>query len=178
MKKPEIKYAMVRLADIKGKLVRNSNYNGNTLSLNGWCWVPQVSTHTKPKFHEALCDSIRREGLRNPVIVYALPEGMFLSFGGSRVRAAREVGLDRIPAIVNDYTGQIDGEPVTEENWKSFFVDVPEYFEFSESGADTHYSIEKNRRHHFDKAGLAWCEGADWLKEEFAWISHSTPNSH
>ena len=107
-------------------------------------------------------------------------EGCFLSFGGSRVTAAREVGLTVIPALVNDYVERYkEAERVTPENVRSFFTDVPEYIEFTSKGLDTHYSLERNRRDEYDPAGMEWAMIRDnkidglqltFIGEEFPWI--------
>lgn len=146
------------------------------MGLNGWTWRPEVSKNhgAKPGFHEALRRSIEESGVRNPVLVYALSEGVFLTFGGSRVAAAIACGLDSIPAIINDYTGTYaSSELVTSDNWESFFQDVPRTFKFGEYGADYHYHLERARRHDHDQAGLDWLDGEQpaWLGKEFPWIS-------
>jgi hypothetical protein len=166
-----VRYADVPLEGIKGRIIRNPNYGGPSLSIYGWTWRPDVSTHRKPEFQEALRDSIAREGVRNPVVIYATVEGDFLSFGGSRLRAARDGGLTSIPALVNDYCGRYDDcIEITPENVTSVFTDVPEYIEFTPTGVDTHYSLERNRRDHYDSAGMAWAEGASFIAKEFSWI--------
>jgi hypothetical protein len=168
----DVRYAQVPVDGIRGKLIRNPGYGGSTVSLNGWCWRPIVSVLDKPLFQEALRESIREAGVRNPVIVYALAEGDFLSFGGSRLRAVRDLGLERLPALVNDYVGRYSECPaVTEENWQEFFTDVPEYLEFTPDGVDTHYSIERNRRDHHDPAGLEWAGDAEFIAKEFPWVA-------
>ena len=166
-----VRYAEVPLEGILGRIIRNPGYGGPTLSIYGWTWRQDVSTHRKPKFQDALRDSIAREGIRNPVVVYATREGDFLSFGGSRLRAARDSGLTSIPALVNDYAERYAECPeVTEENVRSFFTDIPEYIEFTATGVDTHYSLERNRRDHYDAAGMEWAEDYDFIATEFSWI--------
>jgi len=166
-----IVYVEVSLDEIKGRIIRNPNYGGPRLSIYGWTWRPEVTTATKPLFREALRDSIAEEGVRNPVVLYSTVEGVFLSFGGSRVDAARAAGLTSIPALVNDYTERFtNGIPVTPDNVESFFTDIPEYIEFTSTGIDTHYSIERNRRHHVDPAGMTWAEDAEWIAKEFPWM--------
>lgn len=167
-----IRYAEVPISGIKGRIIRNPNYGGPTVSIYGWHWHSVISQHRKPKFQEALRDSIAAEGVRNPIVVYATDEGDFVSFGGSRVYAARDVGLRTIPALVNDYCGRYDeGVEVTEYNVRDFFTDVPRYLEFTATGVDTHYHMERNRRGHIDEAGYAWMpEGAEWIDEEFPWL--------
>ena len=149
-----IRAAEVPLGEIKGRIIRNPGYSGQKVSIHGWCWTDCVSQNRKPGFREALRDSIAAEGVRNPIVVFALAEGCFISFGGSRVSAARDVGLVSIPAIVNDYCGRFEGNPeVTEDNWHEFFADKPKYVEFTEYGFDTHYFMERNRRGDVDPAG-------------------------
>ena len=86
--------------------------------------------------------------------------------------AAITCGLLLIPAIINDYTGSFsEAELVTEDNWQTFFTDVPRTFEFGDDGADYHYHLERARRHNHDDAGLAWCTTEpEWLSKEFPWI--------
>lgn len=169
-----VRYASVPLSEIKGRLIRNPGYGSPHVSIHGWCWRPAISSHRKPLFQEALRDSIREEGLRNPVIIYALEEGCFLSFGGSRLRAAIDLGLETIPAIVNDYADRFPDAPeVTIENFSTFFTDVPDYFEITDKGADTHYSLERNRRHTHDAKGMAWAGDAEFIRQEFSWIDRA-----
>lgn len=168
----DVRYAQVPVEGIKGRIIRNPNYGGPSISIHGWHWVEDVSTHRKPQFQEALRESIGREGFRNPIIVYATAEGDFVGFGGSRLRAARDLGLERLPALVNDYVGRYrDSVAVTEDNWEEFFTDVPEYLEFTPTGVDTHYSLERNRRNHYDPKGMEWADGADFIEEEFSWLT-------
>ena len=166
-----IRYAEVPLERIKGRIIRNPGYGGPTLSIYGWTWRPDVSTANKPLFQEALRDSITKEGIRNPIVVYSTEEGDFVGFGGSRLRAGRDAGLTTIPALVNDYSGLYSECPeVTPDNYSDFFTDVPEYIVFTDRGVDYHYSLERNRRDHYDPAGMAWCEGEDFIATEFSWI--------
>lgn len=168
-----VRYARIDSARIQRRLVRNAAYCADHVSLNGWCHTPLTPARTKPKFFEAMRESVQREGFRNPIVVYALPEGIMLSFGGSRLRVAHELGLP-IPCIVADYTGEFDGAPeVTEDNYASFFVDVPQHFAIDGDGVDTHYSLERNRRNEYDAAGMAWADASpnkQFLEEEFPWI--------
>lgn len=165
---------------IRGRLIRNPNYGGPSLSYRGWTWRPEISKAAKPGFHEALARSIASEGVRNPVLLWSFPEGVYLTFGGSRVRAAKEAGLETIPAIVNDAGEDFLGnELVTPDNWRTYFKDVPRSAEFTEDGFDYHYNLERARRVNHDKAGFAWLDGdePDWIAKEFPWISTSTPDN-
>jgi hypothetical protein len=168
----EVKYAHVRVGDIDGRLIRNPNYGGPSLSLHGWTYREEVSKHGKEGFQAALEESIRNEGLRNPILVWSLPEGLFLTFGGSRVRAALSCGYDTAPAIINDYTGNYAaGDTVTPDNVESFFTDPPRDYEFTEDGFDYHYNLERARRHNHDESGLNWLnDEPTWLKKEFPWL--------
>jgi len=173
MREFDVRFADVPISSILGRLIRNSQYGGPSLQLNGWTHRPEISKAAKPEFHEALAESIREEGVRNPILVWSLPEGTFLSFGGSRVRAAQRAGLETIPAIINDYTGQYaDCPEVTEENLSYWFEDPPNTYEFGEYGFDYHYNLERARRANHDPAGFAWLEGEEpsWIRREFPWL--------
>ena len=162
------------LNQIDGRIIRNPNYGGDKAGIYGWCTNAKVSMGKKPLFMEALGDSLRDEGYRNPVILYATATGNWLSFGGSRVLVGREVGLDGVPCIVNDYCGRFENYPeVTEENFSSFFTDVPRWHVIDELGVDYHYAIERKRRSEYDPAGHAWVKDPDneeFMKIEFPWI--------
>lgn len=169
-----IVYAQVPVAEIKGRIIRNPAYGGPTVSIFGWHWIPQQPRTSKVGFAKALKESIKKEGLRNPVVIYALDEGCFISFGSSRLLAARELELEFMPAIVNDYCNKFPlASEVTMDNFHVFFKDVPKYFEITETGADTHYSLERNRRSTFDPQGFVWADGQDFIKKEFRWIDEN-----
>ncbi len=160
------------LDQVDGRIIRNPNYGGGKAGIHGWCTHPKVSMGTKPHFMEALGDSLRKEGYRNPIILYATDTGNWLSFGGSRVNVGRKVGLTTVPCIINDYCDRFkDALEITEENFSSFFTDVPKWHVIDELGVDYHYAIERKRRAEYDPAGHAWCEpDAAFLKIEFPWI--------
>ncbi len=169
----DVRFAVIDPSDIRGRLIRNPNYGGPAAGINGWTWRPELSKHGKEGFQAALTDSIAQTGVRNPVLVWSLSEGLFLSFGGSRVRSCLHLGKKEIPAIVNDYTGDFaHGELVTPENVDSFFTDVPRDMEFGEFGFDYHYNLERARRHNYDESGLAWLgdDEPNWLYKEFPWL--------
>lgn len=168
-----VRHANIPCEEVRGRLIRNPGYGGPSVALNGWRYRDSISNHTKVHFQRALVDSIREDGVRNPILVWALPEGIFLTFGGSRLKACRELGIERCPAIVNDYTGAYsDADEVTAENWRSYFADPPRAFEFGEYGADYHYNLERARRHDHDPAGFAWLEGEQpqFIAQEFPWV--------
>lgn len=159
--------------EVKDRLIRNPNYGGAPSVVPGACVIPIKERKIKPAFFVALKKSVDKYGFRNPILLYNTPEGLLLSFGGSRLRVAKE--LDReIPAIVVDYVGDYNDCPiVTPENYAVFFVDPPVYFEFTDEGVDTHYSLERMRREHYDPAGMEWTKELDdteFLSDEFPWL--------
>ena len=156
------------------KIVFNPNYGGRGCSVPGTCVVRHTERAMKPKFFAALEKNVKRDGFRNPILLYNTPEGILLAFGGSRLRVARK--LDKpIPAIVVDYTCHDYAlwEEVTPDNWQKFFKDVPLHFEFTDVGVETHYSLERNRRHTYDPKGMEWAEGEEFIAEEFSWLSET-----
>jgi len=166
-----VRYAQIDPADLKGRIIRNPSYGGPSVGINGWCSSPVLSACRKPAFRAELADSLRKDGMRNPIIAYSTPEGLYLSFGGSRASAARDIGLQAIPAIINDYTGEYDAcESVDEENWTDFFMDVPQWHEFGDTGFDYHYSLERNRRDTYDPAGFNWIDDFGKIAHEFSWV--------
>jgi len=168
-----VRFISLDVGAVRGRLIRNPNYGGSRVGLNGWCYSTSISNHTKAGFQEALEASIRKEGVRNPILVWALPEGIFLTFGGSRLRACIAAERTRIPAICNDYVGDYKDSPeVTPKNWRGFFTDPPRDFEFGEYGADYHYNLERARRHDHDPAGFEWLEGhtPEFIRREFPWV--------
>ena len=171
----KVLFALINPKDIKGRLIRNPNYGGPSLSYKGWTWRPELSKHGKEGFQEALEKSIRDEGIRNPILVWNMPEGIYLTFGGSRVRAALSVGIREIPAIINDVSGDYPSkDTVTSKNLDTFFKDMPYDWEFGEDGAfDYHYNLERARRANHDPAGFYWLDGErpDWVFKEFPWLS-------
>ncbi len=160
------------------RLIRNPNYGGGPCNVPGTCVIPLIERHIKPKFFAALEANVKRDGFRNPVLLYSTNAGLLLSFGGSRLRVAKRLGIE-IPAIVVRYHnerpyGTVYTDTVTPDNYHIFFTDVPELFKFTSYGVDTHYSLERNRRKHYDHAGMAWTEQADnteFLADEFPWLS-------
>lgn len=173
MAKFNVRYADIVCEDVKGRLIRNPNYGGPRVSLHGWHWQPHISSHSKQRFQSALRTDIAENGVRNPILVWSLPEGLFLTFGGSRLKACLDIGKDTIPAIINDYTGIYGSEAeVRPDNFADYFTDVPRDFEFGESGADYHYNLERARRANHDPAGFAWLDGKDqsFIADEFPWL--------
>ena len=157
------------------RLIRNPNYGGKGCNVPGTCVIPLIERDIKPKFFEALEANVKRDGFRNPILLYATDQGLLLSFGGSRLRVAKRLGI-KIPAIVVWYGDELNcwsTDTVTPDNYHIFFTDVPELFEFTDYGIDTHYSLERNRREFYDPKGMAWTEQADdttFLSKEFPWI--------
>jgi len=175
MSEYSVRYENILCEDVRGRLIRNPQYGGSSVSLNGWRYRDSISNHTKPGFQRALNDDIEEHGVRNPILVWSLPEGIFLTFGGSRLKACRTMGIARIPAIINDYTGDYEMSPeVRPDNWSTFFTDPPRAFEFGEYGADYHYNLERARRADHDDAGFAWLDGEqpEFIAQEFPWLAN------
>lgn len=158
---------------VKRKLCMNPNYGGAPCDVPGSCVIELPKPGIKPKFNAAIEMDIVTNGFRNPILLYSTNQGLLLQFGGSRLKVAKKLDIT-IPAIIVDYIGWSDDCPeVTPSNWQSFFTDVPEYFEFTDFGVLTHYSLERNRRKHYDAAGMAWTldvEDVEFLDEEFPWL--------
>jgi len=173
MNEHNVRFSVVAISDILGRLIRNPAYGGPAVGPFGWTWRPEISKHGKEGFQAALLASIKEEGVRNPVLLWSFPEGLFLTFGGSRVRASIEAGDTMIPAIINDYTGAFDETPlVTEKNLDHYFEDLPRDYEFGDKGFDYHYNLERARRQNYDPSGFAWLEDdrPDWIDKEFPWL--------
>lgn len=168
----KVRCGHIPVSDIQGRLVRCPGYSSNALAYKNWCWIPVPKAQGKEGFHSALKESVSKEGLRNPVLVFAFPEGDFLAFGTSRYHAVVECGHETIYALVNDHADRYPDLPeFTVESAPSFFKDVPANLDIGEDGANYHYSIERNRRNEVDLAGLAWLKGDEpWLKKEFSWL--------
>jgi hypothetical protein len=164
----------VNPAYVTHRLIRNPNYGGRPCDVPGTCIIPVLEREIKPKFFQALEENVARDGFRNPILLYCTGQGLLLSFGGSRLRVARRLGIP-VPAIIVDYTRKLPlPDDVTEENYHIFFTDIPELFEFTDYGIDTHYSLERNRREHYDPQGMKWVEGiedTEFLEAEFPWLS-------
>jgi ParB family chromosome partitioning protein len=63
----------------------------------------QPRRHIDPETISALAQSIAEAGVIQPLLVHALPDGRYeLIAGERRWRAAREAGLETVPAIVRD----------------------------------------------------------------------------
>lgn len=177
-----VHYTEVDPHQVTHRLIRNPNYGGKSCEVPGTCVIPIIERKIKPKFFIELRANVALDGFRNPIVLYRVHEyGLLLSFGGSRLRVAKE--LDKIvPAVIVDYVGDYtDCEEVTPDNYGAFFRDVPVYFVFDDVGVDTHYSLERNRREFYDPAGMEWTkdhEGdKDFLAEEFSWISNPDPTT-
>lgn len=172
----EIRFAEIDPHQVTHRLIRNPNYGGRGCEVPGACVIPVIERKIKPKFFKELRANVATDGFRNPIVLYRVHEfGLLLSFGGSRLRVAKELDIT-VPAIVVDYVGDYaDCEEVTPDNWPTFFRDVPVHFEFTDNGIDTHYSLERMRREHYDPAGMEWTkdhEGdKEFLAEEFPWLS-------
>ena len=63
----------------------------------------------QPHEIEVLADSIRRHGVLRPVLLRETTDGYVIVHGERRLRAARAVGLDTIPAYLVQDFGQSEG---------------------------------------------------------------------
>lgn len=172
---PTPRFVTLDSANIKHRVVRNPDYGGPRLSYQGWCSQLVTPATRKVKFFEALRESIKREGFRNPIIVWNFNEGLHVQFGVSRLRVAQEEGL-QIPAIVNDCVDEyVECMEVTPENYHTCFLDIPQRVYFNNDGSfDYHYSLERNRRDTFDPQGMKWADpDAEFIEKEFSWIDKS-----
>lgn len=156
------RYAIVKIADIRGFIRRNPQAcEGYAAGPFGWCvredwWTKK----NKPIFRKALKDSILKDGIRNPLLGWSFKEGLFIGFGTGRLKAARELGMEEVPMIVNDFVGKYSDAPkVTKENFADFFTDVPMTYSFTKFGFDYHYNLTKSTRKFHDPGGVEWYEG-------------------
>lgn len=165
-------YAKVPARDITNRIIRNPNYGGPVLTYQGWRSQPVTPATRKVKFFEALEKDIAENGYRNPAIAWSVIEGLHIQFGVSRLRVGQLLDIE-IPCIINSVDGSYEhGVEVTKDNWTTFFTDVPEYYVFNKDGSfDYHYSLERNRRHSYDPAGMAWAgDTFETFRDEFSWI--------
>jgi hypothetical protein len=170
-----VRYAEVDAAKVVYRLIRNPNYGGASCEVPGSCIIHCVERKIKPQFFLQLAKDVKKNGFRNPIVLYNVKTyGPCLSFGGSRLRVAKELGI-RVPAIIVDYTKEwsMTAPLVTRKNYPSYFTDPPQHFKFTDVGVDTHYSLERLRRDKYDPAGMEWTKGVEdtsFLKEEFPWL--------
>jgi hypothetical protein len=155
------RYVQVEITDLQGFIRRNPNaVEGYKAGPFNWSVRTGMDKKNKPVFRKALRDSIASEGVRNPLLGWCFIEGLFIGFGAGRLKAATEAGLDTVPMIVNDFTGEYEhGEEVTEDNFASFFTDVPLTYEFDKTGFSYHYNLTPSTRTLHDPGGCAWYKG-------------------
>ncbi|KTT25846.1 chromosome partitioning protein ParB [Pseudomonas oryzihabitans] len=68
----------------------------------------QPRRHMDPVALEELANSIRTQGLMQPIVVRAIGEGRYEIIAGERRwRASQQAGLDHIPALVRDVPDQV-----------------------------------------------------------------------
>lgn len=68
----------------------------------------QPRRHMDPTALEELANSIRVQGLMQPIVVRAIGDGRYEIIAGERRwRASQQAGLDRIPALVRDVPDQV-----------------------------------------------------------------------
>lgn len=81
------------------------------------------------QFFSRLVQSIVEEGVRNPILLYSVPRGVYIRYGASREWAARQAKLVTIPALVWDWTDRFshyESVPQTIAAIQSKFKDIPE----------------------------------------------------
>jgi hypothetical protein len=171
-----VRFAYVDPHRVTDRVIFNPNYGGKPCTVPGSCIIPFRERKIKPKFFLALRKDVKENGFRNPILLYNTPEGLLLSFGGSRLRVAKELDKE-VPAIIVDYRWEdsefVSTEVVTEDNYQMYFRDVPVLFKITDVGVETHYSLERNRREWYDPAGMEWTKDVDdteFLDEEFPWL--------
>lgn len=64
----------------------------------------QPRTHFAAEELEELCESIKTQGIIQPLLVRKDPNGYELVAGERRLRAAKMAGLDKVPVLVKDLT--------------------------------------------------------------------------
>lgn len=74
--------------------------------------IQRVETYEKPKprVHIPLMASVRQNGFKNPIIVWATKGDIRIHYGTSRVHVARELGI-LIPAVICDYDNRFPDYP-------------------------------------------------------------------
>ncbi|MBW1616948.1 MAG: ParB/RepB/Spo0J family partition protein [Deltaproteobacteria bacterium] len=85
---------------------------GDTLSKNFFeCDIDIISpNHYQPRLHfpeesiEELANSIRKQGIIQPLTVRKIENGYELAAGERRLRAAHRAGLKKVPVIVRDFS--------------------------------------------------------------------------
>ena len=78
---------------------------------------------------DSIKESLPKDGMRNPVVIYMKPDGRFkLHPGKCRITAARELGWTTVPALIIDKYEQYPpkneaGKPITPEEGEKLFSD-------------------------------------------------------
>lgn len=155
--KPQYKcrFIWAKPEEFIGMVMWNPAYPSNPpVSHHGAKPIPRGKA--KSKFRDALRESVRKEGFRNPIIGYAVDEGLLIQYGCSRLRVAKELGIP-IKVIVMDFTGRYaDCPEVTETNYESYFLDVPRQFSILADRIEHSYFIARRDKGPSDPAGYAW----------------------
>ncbi len=68
----------------------------------------QPRQNFNPQMMQELKASIKEKGVIQPVLVHPVSEGYELIAGERRLRAARELGISQVPAIIRDITEEAD----------------------------------------------------------------------
>ncbi|MBQ8546699.1 MAG: ParB/RepB/Spo0J family partition protein [Clostridia bacterium] len=87
-----------------------------------------------------LADSIRQFGIIQPLIIRETAEGYELISGERRLRAAKELGMERVPCIINEASNEASAEMAIIENLIREDLNIFEEAEAIETLLDT-YSL-------------------------------------
>ena len=85
-------------------------------------------------FYENLEESIKKEGIRNPIFCNSIEQGTFCKYGTSRLWIAKKLGLE-VPAIIADFDGRWSNleQLYTIEDIQDKYVDQPTIIEVEEN---------------------------------------------
>lgn len=148
--KSDTRYTHVHWSEIQdGVLNPNVHvFGGGSPRLGKWVVCPLWNAkalrgpgRSRPEFRKALCDSIVKEGVRNPVLCAQLGGKLYIRYGASRVVECRNAedatGVRiRIPVIISSIGDAVKrgGILVTKENLDTFFKDPPLWVNWEEDG--------------------------------------------
>ena len=157
----KVRFATVKVDDIIGFLRRNAQaVEGYPVGPFKWRVRLDMFKKNKPVFRAAMTASVKKDGIRNPLLGWCFEEGLFVAFGNGRLQAAKEAGLDTVPMIINDFTGEYDDCPeVTEENLYDWFTDPPITYAFRKTGFTYHYNLTPSTREVHDPSAIAFYDG-------------------
>lgn len=97
----------------------------------------QPRKHFDPKTLRELADSIRQNGVLQPIIVKRIADGHMLVAGERRVKASKMAGFDTIPAIIRDYNDRFLAELALLENIQREDLTIVEEAEAYQNAIDS-----------------------------------------